>query len=69
MNLAKALSKSNCREARLMTPRGDRHAKKTASGIRIVKGVTDPTVVRKLTSKELASEDWQPITDWSVSSL
>lgn len=35
----------------------------TRTGLRIVKGVTDSTVVRKLTRFELLSDDWQPVEE------
>lgn len=46
--------------------RGDRLATiaglpRESAGVRIVRSYTDPTVVRKLTAKELTATDWRPV--------
>jgi hypothetical protein len=38
----------------------DEYAQETSSGVRIVKCVTDPTVVRKLPASQLMTAGWTP---------
>lgn len=58
MNLATAISLSSWRMAKGKSAKGITiFAQRRSGGFRVVKGYTDPTVVRKLTVAELKKTD------------
>jgi hypothetical protein len=64
MKIEKAIAESDCKMAEFFSPRAQHIwvAMETRPGeIRIVKDVTDPTVVRRLRLNEADSGDWVPV--------
>lgn len=62
MNVHQAIRQSKCGLAERWNRRSKRieYAAKTVNGIRIVKSVTDPTVVRQLSPAQELTLGWTP---------
>ena len=68
MNVHQAIRRSKCGVAERWNRRSKRieYAKKTVSGIRIVRSVTDPTVVRQLSPAQELTLGWTPYSPKAV---